>query len=93
MTPYQQFKRALGGRDELLSYEDGDVFGEVYVLNSEEYELCDLVRVVYLCGVAIAVPIAEKDLDAWEAEHVHSTAHEIAERTRDAIAEDAGYDG
>ena len=74
---FRETRKALGWREELLSYEEGDIFGHVGIVNGDEHELFDLVRIVYLIGVAVMVPINEADLSEWEAEHVFDRACEI----------------
>lgn len=93
MTPFQRLCKALEWREELLCSDDASVFGYVDVLDSEECDVFDLVRVVSIDGVNVAVPIRKTDLDGWELARVQDSAAEIADRIRDAIAEDNGYDG
>lgn len=83
MTPFQHFRKALGWREELLSYEECEVFGYVDDRGEDGAEVYDLLRLVMIDGVNIAVPIREADLDEWERKHIMDTAQAIVDRARE----------
>lgn len=83
MTPFKRLRKALGWREELLSYEECDVFGHVDDRGEDGVEVYDLLRLVTVCGVNIPVSIREADLDEWERKHVMDTAQAIVDCARE----------
>lgn len=93
---YKAIRKAMQGRVELLNDNDcGDVWGLVYLTGTDvsEFDLCELVRVVYIDGVPLFVPTDAADLSPYEWSHVLDAGYNVAEDMREAEAEDNGYDG